>query len=112
MLMHSYEPNGLFVQTINDIAIEFFVRILIGVSVLYNREVERWIVRECEKGLPNHFDTQCIDRGNRIFQMVAWPIFNVPTSLQITVLPHLESRIWFSGPFWTLQMVADPLFHV
>jgi len=50
--MRSYEPDGLFVQTINYIAIEFPVRVFIGMSVLCNREVERGIVRACEEGLP------------------------------------------------------------
>src|SRR6266566_4204341 len=98
--------DRLLVKPVKHIAVEFPMRILVGVGILRNRKVQCGIIRESEEGLPNHLGTKCIDRRNGLLQVVARPVFNVPASLQIPGFPHLEPLVGFGGPLWALEMIS------
>src|SRR6266487_6060408 len=110
--MRGYALDCLLVKPVNYVAIEFLVSILVSVGILRRWEVQCRVACKLEKGMLNHFETECIDYLDRVLQVVAWPVFNAPASFQVSGSPHLESLVEFGGPLRTLQMIGGPLLHM
>src|SRR5258707_1399270 len=91
--MHPDQANSVLIQSIYQIAVEFLMRILVGMGILRCGKIEYRVGWKLKKRLADDLVTEGVNRRYGIFDIVEWAVINLPASLQIAIFPHLKARV-------------------
>ena len=75
--------DALLLETVHQIAVEHFMRVLVAVGVLSQREGQSLAFLCREEGDVHSLGRECIDRPHEGLKARAWPIVDAPVAVQV-----------------------------